>query len=111
MLTFDLPSKQELAKMGSVERMNIFRQFFAASRYNRLLIQQTLVQTALNRSLSSKMEEIEKAHNSEFFETMKKIKGHGFLDEFLVAVKEEADALQKIIEAYDKRMHRGESVK
>jgi len=44
---------EELAKADRQERMNIFRRYFAASRYNRLLIQQALVRSAQDRSLSS----------------------------------------------------------
>jgi hypothetical protein len=33
------------------------------------------------------------------------VKAYGYLDEFVAAVKEEDQALQKIMEAYDKRMN------
>ena len=32
------------------------------------------------------------------------IKSYGYLEEFFTAIKEEDEALQKIIEAYEKRM-------
>jgi hypothetical protein len=35
---------------------------------------------------------------------VKIVKKYGFLDEFVHGVKEEEQALQKLIEAYDKRM-------
>lgn len=97
---------QELAKADRQERMNIFRRHFAASRYNRLLIQQVLVRSAQDRSLSSKVKEMEHAHNKDFVDSVRVLKKNGYFEEFLLAVKEEDDALSKIIEAYDKRMNR-----
>jgi hypothetical protein len=32
------------------------------------------------------------------------VRSYGYLEEFLAAIKEEDEALQKIIEAYEKRM-------
>ena len=104
MNSFQLPPLHELRKAGKDERMNIFRRYFASSRYNRLLIQQMLVRSALDGSLASGVQEMEKSHNSDFADTVTKVKKYGYLDEFLAAVKEEDDALQKIIEAYDRRM-------
>jgi hypothetical protein len=97
---------EELARADKQERMNIFRRYFAASRYNRLLIQQTLVRSAQNGSLLSKVKEMEHAHNEDFIDTVKALKKNGYFEEFLVAVKEEDEALVRIIEAYDKRMNR-----
>lgn len=97
---------EELAKADRQERMNIFRRYFAASRYNRLLIQQALMRSAQDRSLSSKVKEMERAHSKDFADAVRVLKKNGYFDEFLVAVKEEDDALSKIIEAYDKRMNR-----
>ena len=48
---------------------------------------------------------MEQSHNLDFSDTVKRVKKYGYYDEFLDAVKEEADALQKIIEAYDRRMN------
>ena len=87
------------------ERMNIFRRYFASSRYNRLLIQQTLVKSAGDKSLVLKVNSMERAHNRDFFDTVKELKRSRYYGEFLVAVKEEDEALSKIIEAYDKRMN------
>lgn len=98
---------EELAKADKQERMNIFRRYFAASRYDRLLIQQALVRSAADRSLAPRVKKMEQAHDREFAVTVKELKKLGYLDEFLAAVKEEDEALQKIIEAYDKRMNRG----
>ena len=99
-------SLSELSKADSQERMNIFRRYFASSRYNRLLIQQALVRSARDRSLATEVNEMEKAHNQDFFDTVKELKKSGYFEEFLTAVKEEDNALSKIIEAYDKRMNR-----
>lgn len=107
MITFRLPPLAELKKAGHQERMNMYRRYFASSRYNRLLIQQTLVKSAADQSLAQEVERMEKEHNRDFSETVQRIREYGYLDEFLDAVKEEDDALQKIIEAYDKRMQTG----
>lgn len=98
-------SLEELSKVDKQERMNIFRRYFAASRYNRLLIQQLLVRTAIDNSLKVKLKKLEQEHNKSFSDAIREIKKSGYIDEFIVAVKEEDKALQKIIEAYDKRMN------
>jgi hypothetical protein len=97
---------EELAKADKQQRMNIFRRYFAASRYNRLLIQQALVRSAQDSSLLSRVSEMEHAQNKNFIETVKAMKKNGYFEEFLVVVKEEDDALVKIIQAYDERMNR-----
>ena len=84
--------------------MNLFRRYFAASRYNRLLIQKHLIKSAYDESLISTVIELERSHNQDFFDKIKIVKEYSFLDEFLDAVKEEEQGLQKIIEAYDKRI-------
>lgn len=99
-------SLKDLAGAEMQERMNIFRRFFAASRYNRLLIQQALVRSAQNKSLLSKVTKMERAHSKDFVDTVNALKGNDYFDEFLQAVKEEDDALVKIIEAYNERMNR-----
>jgi transcription termination factor NusB len=104
--SFQLQIK-ELAKADSEERMNIFRRYFASSRYKRLLIQQLLVRSAADKSLEAKVKELEVDHNNDFSDAVKAIKKSDYFEEFLAAVKEEDEALQKIIEAYDKRMNRG----
>lgn len=97
---------KELAKADRQERMNIFRRFFAASRYKRLLIQQALVRSAQDISLGSRVKEMEHKHNNDFIEAVIVFKKKGYFEEFLIAVKEEDEALSKIIEAYDKRIKR-----
>jgi hypothetical protein len=47
---------------------------------------------------------MEQTHDDSYCEKVNKIKEYGYIDEFIVAVKEEEQAIQKIIEAYDKRM-------
>jgi hypothetical protein len=101
---FQLPQLQELVEMGPQERSNVFRRFFAASRYGRLLIQQLLVRSALEQALMQNVVQMERIHNQNFKDTLEAVRKHGFFEEFLTAVREEDSALQKIIEAYDKRM-------
>lgn len=97
---------EELSKADKQERMNIFRRYFAASRYDRLLIQQTLVRSAQDRSLAPKVRKMEQAHNKDFSDAVMTLKKNGYYEEFLIAVKEEDEALAKIIEAYNERMNR-----
>jgi hypothetical protein len=104
MLDFVFPTQEELKKIGVKERLNVFRRYFAASRYNRLIIQQNLIRTALDRSLISRVNELERAYNKDFFHMLRTVRLYGYLEEFLAAVREEDNALQKIIEAYEKRM-------
>ncbi|HEX2013835.1 MAG TPA: hypothetical protein VLA68_01285 [Nitrososphaera sp.] len=103
-------SLEDLAKADKDERMNIFRRYFAASRYNRLLIQQALVRSAQDRSLASRVRKMEQAHNRDFLDAVRFLKKNGYYEEFLVAVKEEDEALARIIEAYNERMSRHSSV-
>jgi hypothetical protein len=49
---------------------------------------------------------MEQAHNKDFLDTVRALKKNGYFEEFLVAVKEEDEALAKIIEAYNQRMNR-----
>ena len=102
--SFQLPQLEELVHMGSQERLNVFRRFFASSRYARLLIQQLLVRSAIEKTLMNKVLEMERVHNQAYESTLETVRQYGFIEEFLTAVKEEDSALQKIIEAYDKRM-------
>jgi hypothetical protein len=100
---FVFPTQEELKQIGKKERLNVFRRYFAASRYNRLIIQQNLIRTVFDKSLISRVDELEKAYNNDYFDMVEIIRKYGYLDEFLVAVKEEDEALQKIIEAYEKK--------
>ena len=104
MVHFELPSKRELDSIDSKERLNIFRQYFAASHYNRLIIQKCLLSSAYNESSFSEVKDMEREHDENYYDNIKTIKEYGFIDEFVIAVKEEEQAIQKIIEAYDKRL-------
>jgi len=104
MVYFELPSKKELDSIDSKERLNIFRQYFASSRYDRLIIQKCLLSSAYNEASFSEVKDMEKEHDENYYDKVKTIKEYGFIDEFVIAVKEEEQAIQKIIEAYDKRM-------
>jgi hypothetical protein len=48
--------------------------------------------------------ELERSHNQDFFDKVRTVKEYDILDEFIDAAKEEEDGLQKVIEAYDKRL-------
>jgi hypothetical protein len=104
LLLFRFPTETDIGKMSKEERMNIFRGFFATSRYNRLLIQKILVNSALDNSLYHKVIELEANHNRNYLETQKMIESYGYMEEFIAAVKEEDTALDKIIDAYNRRM-------
>ena len=103
-INFKFPDKGELERIGRKERLNLFRRYFAASRYNRLLIQKNLIKSAYNKSYPSDILELERSHNQDFFDKVRTVKEYGILDEFIEAVKEEEQGIQKIIEAYDKRI-------
>ena len=96
---------EELDRVDKQERLNIFRRYFAASRYNRLLIQQLLIRSAMDRSLVTKVKKLERDHYNDFTKAVRTIKRSSYFEEFIAAIKEEDEALQKIIEAYDKRMN------
>jgi hypothetical protein len=83
--------------------MNLFTQYFATSRYNRLYIQQSLVRSVINDSLGLKVEDLERRHTKDFSFTLDLLSKYNYKDELLFAAKEEYEALQKIIEAYNKR--------
>jgi hypothetical protein len=102
LLEFRFPTELDIGKMSKEERMNLFRGFFATSRYNRLLIQKLLVKCALNDSFYHK--EIESNHNRNYLDIQKMVESYGYREEFIAAVKEEDAALDKIIDAYNKRM-------
>jgi transcription termination factor NusB len=100
----DSPTETDIGKRRKEERMNIFRGFFATSRYNRLLIQKILVKCAF--ILYHKVVELEANHNRNYLETQKMIECYGYMEEFVAAVKEEETALDKIIDAYHRRMRK-----
>jgi hypothetical protein len=104
LIDFKFPDYGELERIGKKERLNLFRRYFAASRYNRLLIQKNLIKSAYNELCPSDILELERSHNQDFFDKVRIVKEYGFLDEFIDAAKEEEYGLQKIIEVYDKRI-------
>jgi hypothetical protein len=108
-IDFKFPSRQKLEKISKKDRLNLFRHYFAASRYNRLLIQQHLIKSAYDESIIPAVIQLERSHNEDFFDKVRIMKEYTFLDEFIDAVKEEEQALLKVIEAYDKRI-RNQSV-
>ena len=57
----------------------------------------------LSMILYRKIEEFETRHNKDFSLTLDLLSKYNYKDEFLFDVKEEYEALQKIIEAYDIR--------
>ena len=103
-IDFKFPDKRELERIGKKERLNLFRRYFAASRYNRLLIQKNLIKSAYNGYSSSEILELERSHNQDFFDKVRTVKEYDILEEFIDAAKEEEHGLEKIIEAYDKRI-------
>ena len=62
------------------------------------------IRSAYDESLVSKVKELERSHDQDFIDKVKIVKEYGFFDEFLDALKEEEQGLQKLIEAYDKRV-------
>ena len=104
LLEFKFPTEIDIGRMSKEERMNIFRGFFATSSYNRLMIQKILVKCALDESYYNKVTELEAHHNRNYLETQKLIEEYGYKEEFISAVREEDAALDKIIDAYNKRM-------
>jgi hypothetical protein len=103
MLKFTFPTRHRLDKMTREERMNLFRQYFATSRYNRLYIQQCLVRSSVYDSLALKVEDLERRHSKDFSFTLDLLSKYNYKDELLSAAKEEYGTLQKIIEAYNRR--------
>jgi hypothetical protein len=102
-IDFNFPTAEELDTIGRNERLNLFRRYFSASRYDRLLIQQYLIRSSHDESLISKVKKLENLHDQDFIDKVRIIKDYGFYNEFLDAANEEEQGLQKIIEAYDKR--------
>ena len=77
--------------------MNLYRRYFAASRYDRVMIQKHLIKSAYDGSQNLK------DHMIKISLTMSIVKEYDLLDEFIEAAKEEEQGIQRIIEAYDKR--------
>jgi hypothetical protein len=54
--------------------------------------------------LITKVKELKDLHNQDFMDKVRIVKEYGFYNEFLDATREEEHGLQKVIEAYDKRV-------
>ncbi len=103
--TFNFPSNEELVRMSRAERINIFRRYFATSRYNRLLIQQTMIRSVLDNSNYTRVKELEEEHKINFFDTTNLITTHGLKEEFIFALEEEFNSLEKILQAYNNKLN------
>jgi hypothetical protein len=103
LLNLDMPSYKELDNMKKYERINLYRRFFAHSRYNRLIIQLCMINYASNDSLSSVVANLQNQNLLDFDKTIKYIKNSQYFLEFLEAIKEE-EALKKIIDAYNNKI-------
>ena len=104
-LEFKIPSMDEFKNMNQEDRLNIFRQYFATSRYNRLILQQYLLKSAYDKKYKDEILEYENQHNQDFYNVLDIIAKYGYANEFLIAVKEEEEALIKIMEAYSQRLN------
>jgi hypothetical protein len=104
-MQFEGLQPSELENVSNIEdRMNLFRGYFAHSRYNRLLIQKMLIKTIAEADLAGKLHEMEQMHDAELFDLTKSLQTTKFFSEFLAAAREEEIALEKILEAYKERM-------
>ena len=101
---FHMPSYKELNNMKKYERFNFYRRFFAHRRYNRLIIQLFMINYASNDSLSSVVANLQNQNLLDFYKTIKYIKNSQYFLEFLEAIKEEEEALKKIIDAYNNKI-------
>ena len=73
-INFKCPDKEKLESIGKKERLNLFRCYFAASRYNRLMIQKNLIKSAYDKSSLSYIIELERSHNQDFFDKVRIVK-------------------------------------
>lgn len=105
LLAFSFPTSEELTRMSRIERINIFRKYFATSRYNRLLIQQSMIRSALDDSNEIKVRELEEEHKRNFFNTINMITTYGLKEEFIFALEEEFNSLDKILQVYNNRLY------
>jgi hypothetical protein len=105
LLEFTFPSSYELESIGNTNRINIFRKYFATIRYNRLLIQLTLIRSAYDENSKINISELENQQSKDFFRLLQKIKDLNYYEEFMYAIREEEKALETIIEAYGKKMN------
>ena len=104
LVNFAMPSYKELNGMSKYERLNFYRRFFAHSRYNRLIIQLFMINYASNDSLRSVVANLQNQNLLDFDKTIKYIKNSPYFLDFLEALKEEEEALIKIIDAYNNKI-------
>jgi hypothetical protein len=104
LLSFDMPSYQELNSMEKNERINYYRRFFAFSRYNRLIIQFFMIKNAGNDESNSLIANLQDQNFLDFTKTVQYIKESKYFVEFLEAITEEEEALKKIIDVYANRI-------
>jgi hypothetical protein len=104
LVNFAMPSYKELNDMSKYERLNFYRRFFAHSRYNRLIIQLFMINYASNDSLRSVVANLQNQNLLDFDKTIKYIKNSPYFLDFLEALKEEEEALIKIIDAYNNKI-------
>lgn len=71
MINFNLPTLEEIDRIGSKERLNLFRRYFSVSRYDRLLIQQYLIRSAYDESFIPKVKELEDLHKQDFIDKVR----------------------------------------
>jgi hypothetical protein len=105
LLNFDMPSYEEMNNMNKAERINFYRCFFAHSRYNRLIIQLFMIDNAINNNSYSFVSKLQNQNLLDFDNKIKYIKNSSFFLEFLETLKEEEEALKKIIDAYNNKLN------
>jgi hypothetical protein len=105
LLNLDMPSYEEMSNMNKAERINFYRCFFAHSRYNRLIIQLFMIDSAINNSSFSFVSKLQNQNLFDFDIKIKHIKKSSFYLEFLETLKEEDEALKKIIDAYNNKLN------
>jgi len=101
----EIPSKENLEIMNREQRLNLFRKFLAASRYNRLILHHNLIRSTFDLPLRPNIETLIQNYINSYYEYVDNIKRCGFNDELLNAIKEEDAALEKIISTYKHRLY------
>src|SRR5215467_10184453 len=110
-MIFESLVPKELENSNAETRMNLFRRAFARSRYDRLVIQRTLIKTITQPELMGKLREMEQAHDDELARISISLKSTRFFSEFVRAAEEEDIALGKVLEAYENRMKGNNEIK
>lgn len=110
-MTFEPLVPSELENINAETRMNLFRIVFARSRYDRLVIQRTLVKTVTHPELKGTLRKLEKAHDDELARVCASMKSTRFFSEFVRAADEEDAALGDVLHAYERRMERNKEIK